>query len=86
MDKTQFEYASVVRFMNPARSDGMAIDYKDTQIQQAVTQEFGRQTTSLTNICSTLQDGGWYLNSHSFTQLPDRVLMITYILQRPKRG
>lgn len=85
MNNMQFEYASVVRYMKPARKDGSCVDYTDQQIQAAVTQEFGKQTAALSNICTSLQDGGWYLNSHSFTQLPDGVLMISYILQRPKR-
>ena len=82
----QFEYASVVRYMKPARKDGMDIDYSDQQIQAAVTQEFGQQTAALSNICTTLQGGGWYLNSHSFTQLPNGVLLVSYILQRSKKN
>ncbi|MCL2474810.1 MAG: hypothetical protein FWF37_01565 [Chloroflexi bacterium] len=85
MDEITFEYASIVRYLKPEHKDKTPINYADVQMQTALSTEFGKQTGALSSLCKELEGGGWYLNSHNITVLPDSVLMISYVLQRPKR-
>ena len=85
MDDIIFEYASIVRYLKPERKDKMPVNYADTEMQTALTAEFGKQTGALSTLCKDLDGGGWYLNSHNIVALPDGVMMISYVVQRTKR-
>ncbi len=85
--ESPYEYAMATEFVVPKQevdilSDGP--DYSDPKLQQAFTMKVSKTLSNLTKSLPNLNGGGWLIVSHSICQV-DGAIMISFLLQRPKR-
>ena len=77
-----WEYTHMVQFATPPTKP----DYSTKEGQQGLTQACGPIFTKLPEIIDRLPSGGgWQVSSHNILLL-DTTIMISILLQRPKRA
>jgi len=82
-----YEYATATEFLVPKQetdilSDGP--DYRDPKLQQAFAMKISKTLSNISKSLPELNGGGWLIVSHSICQL-DGAILISFLLQRPKR-
>jgi hypothetical protein len=82
-----YEYAMATEFVVQKQeadilSDGP--DYRDPKLQKAFAMKVSKTLNNISKSLPNLNGGGWLIVSHSISQVDDAIL-ISFLLQRPKR-
>jgi len=82
-----YEYAMATEFVVQKQetdilSDGP--DYRNPNLQKAFAMKVSKTLSNISKSLPNLNGGGWLIVSHSICQVDDAIL-ISFLLQRPKR-